>query len=271
MIWRKEEMKRLITTSLVLLITCLSQAHEFWLLSKKFRYKTGEEIKIDLMVGEGFEGEYWDLNRHQVVKLDLHRLSAVRDLTKMVKSTQGNNLTFKADNVGTYLFAMQSNDAYIELEGDKFNDYLKEDGLDYILDERKKAGTLEKKSTEYYTRFVKLLVQNGDRTDPTFKKVVGLRYEIVPEQNPYDLKVGDYLQCRVLFEGKPAAHTMVKVWNRLRDTTFLQNLYTETDGTIRFPISASGPWMVSSVRMVPSEKEGAEYHSLWTSLVFGID
>jgi hypothetical protein len=27
---------------------------------------------------------------------------------------------------------------------------------------------------------------------------------------------------------------------------------------------------VSSVRMIASEKEGAEYHSLWASLVFGI-
>jgi len=50
----------------------------------------------------------------------------------------------------------------------------------------------------------------------------------------------------------------------------LQNLFTENDGTVRFPISATGPWMVSSVKMIASEKEGAEYHSLWASLVFGI-
>ncbi|MCW5909455.1 MAG: DUF4198 domain-containing protein [Cyclobacteriaceae bacterium] len=263
-------MKRIFLTSTITIIAFLAQAHEFWLQPKKFRYKAGEEIKIDLMVGEGFEGEFWDLSRHKVVKFDLHRLNRVRDLTKEVKNTSG-NILFKADYGGIYLFALQSNDAYIELEGDKFNEYLEEDGLDYILDQRKKDNTLDRRSTEYYTRFAKLLVQNGDRTDNTFKKVVGLRYEIVPEQNPYDLKAGDYLQCKVLYEGKPVPHALVKVWNRMRDTAFLQNIYTENDGTIRFPISAAGPWMVSSVKMIASEKEGAEYHSLWASLVFGIE
>jgi len=263
-------MKRLVAISFVLMITCLAQAHEFWLQPKKFRYKAGEEIKIDLMVGEGFEGEYWDLKRHKVEKLELHRVSGVKDLTKDVKPTEGNNLIYKADLGGTYLFTLISNDAYIEQEGKAFNAYLEEDGLDYILDQRKKSNSLDKTSTEYYTRFAKLLVQNGDRTDRTFNKVVGLKYEIVPQQNPYDLKVGDYLTCKVLFEGKPAPHTLVKVWNRVRDNSFMQNIYTENDGTIQFPISAAGPWMVSSVRMIASEKEGAEYHSLWASLVFGI-
>jgi len=263
-------MKRLLTTGLILMITFLAQAHEFWLLPKKFRYKAGEEIKVDLMVGEGFEGEFWDLKRHKVEDLKLHRLNGVKDLTKEVKPTEGNNLNYKIDLGGTYLFTLKSNDAYIELEGKEFNAYLEEDGLDYILDQRKKSNSLDKKSTEYYTRFAKLLVQSGERTDNTFKKVVGLKYEIVPEQNPYDLKVGDYLTCKVLYEGKPAPHTLVKVWNRVRDTSFMQNIYTENDGTIRFPISAAGPWMVSSVRMIASEKEAAEYHSLWASLVFGI-
>lgn len=263
-------MKRAVVIVAILIGAGLASAHEFWLQPKKFRYKPGEEIKIDLMVGEGYTGEFWDLSRHKVEKLQLHRLSGVRDLTKEVKPTSGNNILFKADFGGTYLFALQSNDAYIELEGKEFNAYLKEDGLDYMLDERTKAGTLDKKSTEFYTRFAKLLMQTGDRPDDTYKKVLGLRYEIIPEQNPYALKVGDYLQCKVLYQGKPAAFAMVKVWNRVNDNTFLQNLYTEKDGTVRFPINAAGPWMVSSVQMIHAEKPGAEYHSLWASLVFGI-
>lgn len=263
-------MKKTYLTIAIAILAIIAQAHEFWLQPKKFRYKAGEEIKIDLMVGEGFEGELWDLKKHKVENLELHRINGVKDLTKEIKPTQGNNLVYKTDLGGTYLFSLKSNDAYIELEGKEFNAYLEEDGLDYILDQRKKNNRLDARSTEYYTRFAKLLVQSGDRTDNTFKKVVGLRYEIVPQQNPYDLKTGDYLQCKVLFEGKPAPHTLIKVWSRVRDNSFMQNIYTESDGTVRFPISTSGPWMVSSVKMIASEKEGAEYHSLWASLVFGI-
>ncbi len=255
---------------LLLVISSFAQAHEFWMEPKKFRYMVGEEIKLDFKVGENYEGEFWDLQRHKVEKAELHRASGSRDLSKAVKPTAGNNLSIRGDQAGTYLFSLQSNAAYIELEGEKFNEYLKEDGLDYILDERTKAGILNQPSKEFYTRYAKSLVQVGDRTDDTFKKKLGLRYEIVPEQNPYLLKAGDYLQCRVLFEGKPAPHALVKIWNKVNNTTFLQDLYTEGDGTVRFPISASGPWMVSSVRMIHAEKAGADYHSLWASLVFGI-
>lgn len=263
-------MKKIKVTLTILFLTFIADAHEFWLQPKKFKYALGEEIKLDFMVGESFTGEFWDLKKHKAEKMELHRLDGVRDLAKEVKPTSGNNLAFKADLEGTYLFSLQSNTAYIELEGDKFNDYLKEDGLDYILDERTKSGTLSKKSTEFYSRYAKVLVQTGNKTDDTYKKKLGLRYEIIPDQNPYTLKAGDHLQCRILFEGKPAAHALVKVWNKVNNTTFLQNIYTENDGTMRFPISASGPWMVSSVKMIHSEKEGAEYHSLWASLVFGI-
>ncbi len=263
-------MKRLSALIVVLVIASIVQAHEFWLQPAKFRFALGETIKLDFMVGESFTGEFWDLNKHKAEKMELHRLGGVRDLAKDVKPTQGNNLFFKADQEGTYLFSLQSNAAYIELEGEMFNDYLKEDGLDYILHERTKSGSLSKKSTEFYSRYAKALVQAGNKTDDTYKKKLGLRYEIIPDQNPYTLKAGDHLQCRVLFEGKPAAHALVKVWNKVNDTTFLQNIYTENDGTMRFPISASGPWMVSSVKMIHSEKDGAEYHSLWASLVFGI-
>ena len=263
-------MKKSIITTLVFIIAIIAQAHEFWLQPKKYKCKVGEEIRLDFMVGESFTGEFWDMSRHKVEKLTLHLLGGVKDLVKEVKSTKGNNLTYKTDQEGTYLLAMQSNAAYIEMEAKAFNDYLKEDGLDNILDERKKLNQLDRPSKEFYSRYAKLMLQVGAKIDDTFRKNLGLRYEIVPDQNPYTLKTGDYLQCKVYYEGKAVPHTLVKVWSKINGTTFLQNIYTEKDGSIRFPISTSGEWMVSSVKMIKSENEGAEYHSLWASLVFGI-
>lgn len=263
-------MKKLVTLTIILVTTLLANAHEFWLQPKKYHYQIGEEVKIDFMVGESFTGEFWDLNRHKVEKVELYRDGGLKDLTNDIKSTKGSNLSLKVDLEGTYLIAMNSNDAYLEMEAAAFNDYLKEDGLDNILSERRKLNQLERPSKEFYTRYAKLMVQVGERKDDTFRKMIGLRYEIVPDQNPYVLKTGDYLQCKVFYEGKPAPHALVKVWSKIKNTTFLQNIYTENDGSIRFPISTNGEWMVSSVKMIRSEKAGAEYHSLWASLVFGI-
>src|SRR6478736_141492 len=255
-----------------MLVGCsILMGHEFWLQPKKYRYKIGEQMNVDFMVGESFTGEFWDLKRHKVERLEMYNGAGKKDLLSDVKPNAGNNLGYIFSQEGTHLLALQSDAAYIELEAQKFNDYLKEDGLDDILDERKKANELDKPSKEYYTRFTKLLVQSGDKPDETYKRKVGLLLEIIPDKNPYALASGDHLQCLVLFEGKPSAHALVKVWSHIGNRVFLQNIYTENDGTIKFPISNKGPWMVSSVRMIHSEKDASIYHSLWTSLVFGIE
>lgn len=256
---------------ILLLITCsLAQSHEFWLQPRKYVYATGEEMVVDFKVGENFQGEFWDMQLHKAVKLEMHNRTSTVDLLKQVKTTVGKNLSYKFMKAGTHLLTMQSNDAYIEMEADKFNDYLKEDGLENILDERTRTNTLNKPSKEFYTRFAKLLVQSANIKDDVYKKRTGLRLEIIPDQNPYAITSGDYLQCQVLYEGKVSPHQLVKVWSFVGNRIFLQNIYTENDGTIKFPISSKGPWMVSTVKMIHSEKEGADYHSLWASLVFEI-
>jgi uncharacterized GH25 family protein len=264
-------LKRIITLLLVLVATQITQSHEFWLQPKKFRYALSEEMNVAFQVGENFEGEPWDLKKNRIEKLQLSHLAKAVDLKAQLKPDAKEKLKYKFVEEGTYLLSMQSNEAYLELAPDKFNDYLKEDGLENALDLRTKTNTLDKPSKEFYSRYVKLLVQAGNKTDDTFNKKTGMRIEIIPKQNPYLLKSGDYLQCLVLFDGKPSAHQMVKVWNKIGNTTFQQNNYTENDGTLKFPVSSKGPWMVSTVVMIPSEKAGADWQSFWSSLVFGIE
>ena len=265
-------MKRKLITILILFLSiALTNAHEFWLQPKKFRYNVGQEMKVDFMVGESFTGELWDLVRHKVEKSEMHSLGVVRNLMKDIKSTKGNNLTYKFIKEGTHLVALESNAAFIELEGSKFSAYLKEDGMEDILESRKSNNQLDLPAREYYKRYAKLLVQCGARHDDTYRKRLGFRYEIVPLQNPYVLKSGDFLECRVMWEGRPSPHSLVKVWSHVGNRIFVQEIYAEDDGTIKFPISNSGPWMVSAVKMVASIKEGADYESSWASLVFGIE
>jgi uncharacterized GH25 family protein len=263
--------RRVIVFIVICLVSSLANAHEFWLEPKAFRYKVGEELRVDFMVGENFTGEFWDLTRHKVEKLDMYFGIEKKSLIKDVKPTKGKNLAYKFDREGTHLLSLESSDAFIELDAEKFNAYLKEDGLENVHDARTNAKELDKPGKEFYKRFAKLIVQSGTKTDATFKKRLNTRLEIIALANPYELKSGDYLECRVMWEGKPAAHSLVKVWSHTGNRIFLQNIYAEDDGTIKFPLSSKGPWMVSSVKMIPSEKEGADYQSFWASLVFGID
>jgi uncharacterized GH25 family protein len=263
--------RRSLLLLLIVTTVTLGLAHEFWLRPKKFRYTPGEEVKIDLVVGENFTGEPWDLTRHRVEKMEWITTSARKDITNLVKPTKGNNLTYKVAGQGSQLIVMQSNTALIELDAEKFNAYLEEDGIEEIIQRRKDRNETGLGAKEHYQRFSKLLLQSGTTFDDVYKRNVGHPLEIIPESNPSKLKSGDYLACKVLFQGKPLAHQLVKVWNMMGNRAFLQNMYTENDGMIRFPISGTGPWMVSSVKMLPSDDEQVDYKSMWASLVFGVE
>ncbi|HCW05940.1 MAG TPA: hypothetical protein DGG95_01095 [Cytophagales bacterium] len=264
-------MKKMVSLLSVLFSVFIAQSHEFWLQPKKFRFAVGEETRIEFLVGENFNGEPWDLRKNKIEKLELHQQNKVSDLKGEVKLEEKEKLKIKFTEEGTYVLSMQSNESFIALDSKKFNDYLTDEGLDEIRSIRAKTNSSDKPSRELYSRYAKLLLQTGSKKDDTFKKRVGFKIEIVPLQNPYNLKSGDYLQCLILFDGKALPHQLVKIWNIIGNASILQNAYTENDGTIKFPISGRGPWMISTVKMIESQKSVADWQSFWGSLTFEIE
>lgn len=263
--------KKVFIVGLLFVLINLVEAHEFWMQPVKFFLQPGEATDVRFYVGEMFMGEPWSLKNHRVEKLDLHNNSDAKSLLDSIRDDPKVNLRLSIQQEGTHLLALQSNNAFSELDGEKFNEYLKEDGLDDVLSERKKTGTLNKAAKEFYRRYSKLLVQVGNKRDDTYKKILGHPVEIVPESNPYALKKGDPVKYKILFDGKPAFGVKVRIWNRYQNRTTIQNIYTEKSGIIETHISNPGPWMVSVVRMVPSQQSGAEWQSYWGSLTFGVE
>lgn len=265
-----KSMKRLTFIISLFVFMLLLQSHEFWLEPMNFKIKPGEAIAIDFKVGENFTGQAWDVLKG-IDKMQLFENKAIQDLKANVPSVKGAKLKITLSNEGTKVFAMKSNASFIELDADKFNSYLKEDGLENIYDWRVKNKQENLGAKEFYSRYSKLIVQVGDKLDDTWKSDVGHRLEIIPSQNPGSLKSGDYMSCKIVYEGQAVSHIQVKVWGHVGNKIFLQNIYSEIDGSIKFPISANGPWMVSAVKMEKSKKPGADWESSWASLVFNIN
>lgn len=265
------DMKRILATCALLGLMVVLQSHEFWLEPFKFKVNPGEAVTIRYAVGENFTGEDWNLGKNKVERMVLHEKQGIQDLTTKVPTQKGVKQKVTLNNAGTKMFAMQSNAAFIQLNGSKFNAYLEEDGLENIIEWRKQNGQDTVGAKEYYTRYAKLFVQCGTALDETWKKNVGHKIEILPLQNPNAIKPGDNLAVKIVFNGKPLPHTTVKVWGHVGDKIFLQNAYTEDDGVVKFPISSSGPWMVSTVRMEKSIKVDADYESFWASMVFNVE
>ena len=255
---------------LLLLVCMVLQAHEFWIAPDKFRVKPGETIVANFKVGENFTGEPWGLKKSRIQTLQHFHKTKTRDLKQSVQEGQKDHFEITLQEEGTHLVVMQSNNVFIALDGASFNEYLKEDGLDDAYYLREKNQQLSDSASELYSRHTKLLLQAGTRTDETYKKIVGLPVEIVPEKNPYLLKKGDPVRFKVLFNGKPYFGAKVKVWNRFENRTTVQNIYAQQNGMIETHISNPGMWMVSVVKMVPSKDPKAQWQSYWGSLVFGV-
>jgi uncharacterized GH25 family protein len=255
----------------LLLLTLIVRAHEFWLEPMKFRHAIGENAVINFKVGVNFFGEPWKPTAQKLDKVELHSIKPLKDLKKQVKEGEKENLTIQLAAEGTYMVVMQSAPAFSDLNAEEFNAYLKEEGLDDTYNKRKKTNALEKNGTEVYTRYSKILLQAGKRTDDTYKKIIGLPIEIIPQQNPYTRKVGDPVKFIVRFNGKPLFGALVKVFNKQNNKTNVQTIYSQQDGSVETHISNGGAWMVSVVHMTPSTDPKAEWQSFWGSLTFGIE
>jgi uncharacterized GH25 family protein len=255
----------------VVALTLMLQSHEFWLEPLQFKIKSGEQLAVSFLVGEKFTGQSWDVAKNGVADIQLFEKEGTKDFRALVPKSRGAKLRVTLATAGTKILAMKSNAAFIELSAEQFNEYLNEDGLEEIFEWRVKNKQDKLGAKEFYTRYSKLIVQVDDRMDDTWRKELGHRLEIIPDQNPGSMKSGDYMGCKILYEGKAVPHILVKVWGHVGNKIFLQNIYSENDGTIKFPISARGPWLVSTVKMEKSKSPEADWESSWATLVFNIE
>jgi len=250
---------------------CLpAQAQHLWLQAEKYRFQAGETAAISLMTGENFSGDFWHPDQPGVELLRLLWAAGEKDLRAQIKKQKGKNIEVLLPLAGTQLFALKSGTTCSRQTGRQFEQYLAEAGLDAVLKMRQARNDTAGVNA-CYTHFGKLLLHVDNRADDTFKKAVGFPLEIIPLQHPYRLKSGDYLDCRILYQNKPLAHHKVNVWSFIGNRIFLQNIFTENDGSVRFPISNAGPWMVSTAAMEKSAQPGVDYQSLRATFVFGID
>lgn len=264
-------MKRIVTT-LILLASAwmVFTSHEFWLAPNQFRLKLGQTVQLDMLVGEDFHGEMWGARIKRTQSVSHYFGKEKEDLTAQALATDSTAIEFKCKKAGTHLLAMRSNNSFIELEAEKFNAYLEEDGIENILALREKQNQLDKPSREFYQRCAKTLLQVGQKTDNTYAINCGMPLEIMPLQNPYRLKVGDKLSVKILFEGKPLPDAVVRSWQKADETKTNQGRFrTNAQGIAEIELNAKGFWMISLVRMVETtDKSQADYQSYWGSLTF---
>jgi len=89
---------------------------------------------------------------------------------------------------------------------------------------------------------------------PGFDRIVGHRLEIVPQENPFLVKVGGELLVKVLWEGKPLAGVGVEIGDGVTPMAedAIPRYPTDSAGLVRVPIKGSGLRVVAVDYRVPS-------------------
>ena len=262
---------RIIALSTILIIVLPVLAHEFWLEPQQYIFSRGEEINIRLRVGEGFKGENWIGSREKTHFLQLY-YSDVFDssLHQHMSDEKGDSLQFSIFEEGTAMVVFNNLNTYIELEPQKFLDYLKEDGLTNAIDYRKEHQESDSLGREYYQRSVKTIVQVGAVKTDVYKKQTPLPLDIIPQIHPYAVSGKQLMKMKILFNKEPLSNHKIRVWHKMPDSVTDSSYTSDDNGIISFTIEPKGEWMVSCVNMIRLEGDPkAQWQSYWGSCTWG--
>ena len=245
-------------------------AHDLWLVPQKFKLNPGDSMIISANTGMDFPNSLSAVTPDRVNQFILVGKSIKEDITEF--KVEGNSLvtecTFKEP--GTYVIGVSLRPKEIKLTAEEFNEYLLHDGLPNIYELRKKEGILDKGAVEHYSKYPKTIIQVGKKLDEVPIKPLGLPIEIVPEVNPYGLKLGDDLEVTVLFHGKPLSDTEIAWSYPGKGEEFAGSKKADKNGKAVIPLEKVGPYVIRLTHMEWVKKPTHEWESYWTSLTFEV-
>ena len=251
-------------------IVTFAYSHEFWLAPNRYFFKKNDTVNIIPSVGEDFKAGVWANREKRTLWVKCFSLQNGKEMSEPLKVSDSLPLTFKPQNIGNYLIALQSKPSFIALPGYKFEEYLKEDGIENMAQYRLNHNDTAKSSREFYQRCAKTLIQVGGVQDNSYKVKTNMPLEITPLTNPYNLKKQDSLAVRFEFKGKPLANQTVRSWCKAMDSLKVKAFHkTNAQGIAIIPIKENGEWMISLVKMeLYDDTSKADYESFWGSYTF---
>lgn len=180
-------------------------------------------------------------------------------------------LEIKTGGPGTYLVGIATKPRETSLDAEEFNDYLLNDGMPDTLAERRKKHELNKDVRERYSKNERAVFQVGDQLSDEYKRPLGYPVEIIPQENPYSLKVGDEMTVLCTLEGRPLVHQFVQGgWESRDGRQHLVSGRTDERGMARFKLAGAGKWYLQMIYMTRLADPNLDYESKWANVTFEI-
>ena len=266
---------RAITLVSICFVSYTVSAHEMWIQPLNYSTKLGDKILANETVGQNFKGNKYAYLDNSYKSLNI---SAGKNM-RAVKSRLGDLPAIQEQTTEEGLHIITAETTPSELiydDPETFLNFLRIDGLDWVLAEHKKRGLPDKGFKEIYKRSPKTLIKvgHGKGQDRAF----GLPLEWVVETNPYTTQ-GD-IHAQLLWQGKPASNMYVNIFNKPSRTSknselVKSSMITDENGKIVIPRANGGLFLINSVKMIEPDAQtkkdtNAVWESIWGSLTYEI-
>jgi uncharacterized GH25 family protein len=241
-------------------------AHDMWIDPVTFFPESGQVVGVRLRVGQDLIGDPLPRDArliNQFVVLD-------EGGRKPIGGREGGDPAglLRTSAPGLMVIGYHSNPSVVELAADKFNQYLKEEGLDEAIELRARRKENGEKGRELFSRCAKSLLLSGPVQAGLADRALGLPIELVAERNPYALRAGQEFLFRLTYENRALPNALVVAINR-QDPSGKLSARSDAEGRVRFRLPRTGMWLIKAVHMVPAPPgSGAEWASFWASLTF---
>ena len=255
----------LVVAGLVLSVASLA-AHDMWIEPTAFIPDAGKIVGVRLRVGQDFLGDPLPRDPaliEQFVSID----STGR---KPVYGRDGADPAglLRVTEPGLLIIGYQSHPSPVVLQSTKFNQYLKEEGLDAIAELRASRKQTGSDAREIFSRCAKSLLLSGTPAKAEADRALGFTLELVAEKNPYALHAGEDLPVSLTYEGRPLPGALVVAMNRANPMAKL-TARTDKNGRVTFKLPQDGTWLIKAVHMIPAPAgANADWASFWASLTF---
>lgn len=241
-------------------------AHDMWIEPTTFLPQSGQIVGVRLRVGQDLLGDPLPRDPALVNQFVFEDTAGRKPVIGRDGADPAGFL--RVATPGLLVIGYRSNPSPVELGADKFNQYLKEEGLESIAALRARRNETGATAHELFSRCAKSLVLSGSPAQMQADKNLGFTLELVAERNPYAIRAGEDFPVRLTYENRPLVGTLVVAINRLNPMEKL-SARTDNDGRVRFRLPQGGMWLVKAVHMIPAPEGAiADYTSFWASLTF---
>ncbi len=267
--------RRISALGALVILASVSNAHDLFFRPDSHFVASHSKIVIPVLSGTFSKSEN-GITRDRIEDLSVVDPSGRSpiELTSWTEADPRSTLTLTTAGEGTYAVGTAVRPRMLSLPGEEFNAYLKEEGLDQVLERRRALGKLGEPSRERYSKYPKTLLQVGEKRTADFSVVFGYEAEIVPLSNPFSKRVGETLGFRCLLKGHPLALYPVLAGGRAPGAGDVrlpqQRLSTDADGVVRVELTAPGQWYVKFVHMTEIDEPEANHESRWATVSFEI-